>query len=180
MERHHVGRLNTTGDSRGYPPWVHFFGLDPQVLARVGDWSKEQMNKVEQSGEATFMLGAVIMDCRGLVDPKNKPFGRMLPLEVQIKIMFWVHCFYTMDRRKKVVQEFKGLPKCDLTSLPQHPGEDRRWNQVVVRLHSPRRNGCHHCHRMMDHRLSVSEKSVFGGDGLKKMAESLFSGFRLA
>ena len=175
-----MGSLNTRGDSRGYPPWVHFFWFGPKVLVRVGDWSKEQMNKVEQSGEATFMLGAVIMDCRGLVDPKNKPFGRMLPLEVQIKIMFWVHCFYAMDKRKKVVQEFKGLPKCDLTSLPQHPGEDRRWNQVVVRLHSPRRNGCHHCHRMMDHRLSVSEKSVFGGDGLKKMAESLFSGVRLA
>ena len=167
MERHHVRRLNTRGDSRGCPPWVHFFVLWKKVLARVGDWSKEQMNKVEQSGEATFMLGAVIMDCRGLVDPKNKPFGHVLPLEVQVKIMFWVHCFYTMDRRKKVVQEFKGLPKCDLTGLPQHLGEDRRWNQVVVRLHSPRRNGCHHCHRMMDHRLSVSEKRVFfGGDGL--------------
>ena len=123
----------------------------------MGDWSKEQMNKVEQCGEATFMLGAVIMDCRGLVDPQNKPFGRVLPLEVQIKIMFWVHCFYTMDKRKKVVQELKGLPKCDLTGFPQNLGEDRWWNQVVVRLHAPRRNGCHHCHRMMDHRLSVSD-----------------------
>ena len=103
------------------------------------------------------MLGAVIMDCRGLVDPKNKPFGRVLPLEIQIKIMFWVHCFYTMDRRKKVVQEFKGLPKCSLTGFPQNLGEDRWWNQVVVRLRAPRRNGCHHCHRMMDHRLSVSD-----------------------
>ena len=103
------------------------------------------------------MLGAVIMDCRGLVDPRNKPFGRVLPLEIQIKIMFWVHCFYTMDKRKKVVQELKGLPKCDLTGFPQNLGEDRWWNQVVVRLHAPRRNGCHHCHRMMDHRLSVSD-----------------------
>ena len=103
------------------------------------------------------MLSTVIMDCRGLVDPKNKPFGRVLPLEVQIKIMFWVECFYTMDKRKKVVQEFKGLPKCSLTYLPQHLGEDRWWNQVVVRLQAPRRNGCHHCHRMMDHRLSVSD-----------------------
>ena len=100
------------------------------------------------------------MDCRGLVDPQNKPFGRALPLEVQIKIMFWVECFYTMDRRKKVVQEFKGLPKCNLTDLPQHLGEDRWWNQVVVRLHAPRKNGCHHCHRLMDHRLSVSKKCV--------------------
>ena len=97
------------------------------------------------------------MDCRGLVDPRNKPFGRVLPLEVQVKIMFWVECFYTMDKRKKVVQEFKGLPKCDLTGFPQHLGEDRWWNQVVVRLHTPRKNGCHHCHRMMDHRLSVSD-----------------------
>ena len=103
------------------------------------------------------MLGAVIMDCRGLVDPHNKPFGRVLPLEVQVKIMFWVHCFYTMDQRKKVVQELKRLPKCELTGFPQNLGEDRWWNQVVVRLHAPRRNGCHHCHRMMDHRLSVSD-----------------------
>ena len=104
------------------------------------------------------MLDAVIiMDCRGLVDPKNKPFGRVLPLEIQIKIMFWVECFYTMDKRKKVVREFKGLPKCDLTYLPQHLGEDRFWNQVVVRVHAPRKNGCHHCHRIMDHRMSVSD-----------------------
>ena len=103
------------------------------------------------------MLSTVIMDCRGLVDPENKPFGRMLPLEIQIKIMFWVHCFYTMDKRKKVVQEFKGLPKCSLTGFPQHLGEDRWWNQTVVRLHAPRKNGCHHCHRMMDHQLSVSD-----------------------
>ena len=103
------------------------------------------------------MLSTVIMDCRGLVDPQNKPFGRVLPLEVQVKIMFWVHCFYTMDKRKKVVQELKKLPKCDLTGFPQNLGEDRWWNQVVVRLRAPRKNGCHHCHRMMDHRLSVSD-----------------------
>ena len=132
-----MGRLNTRGDSRGCPPWVHFFPYGKKVLARVGDWSKEQMNKVEQSGETTFMLGAVIMDCRGFVDPQNKPFGNVLPLEVQIK----------------------GLPKCDLTGLPQHLGEDRHWNQVVFRLHAPRKNGCHHCHRMMDHRWSVRENS---------------------
>ena len=38
VERHHVGRLNTRGDSRGCPPWVHFFCIGPQVLARGGDW----------------------------------------------------------------------------------------------------------------------------------------------
>ena len=68
------------------------------------------------------MLDAVIiMDCRGLVDPRNKPFGNVLPLEVQVKIMFWVECFYTMDKRKKVVREFKGLPKCAMTRVSQTP-----------------------------------------------------------
>ena len=97
------------------------------------------------------------MDCRGLVDPKNKPFGRVLPLEVQIKIMFWVHCFYTMDKRKKVMREIKSLPYCSITGFPRHLGEFQWWNPVIVRLHAPRTNGCHHCHRIHDHRLSVSD-----------------------
>ena len=95
------------------------------------------------------------MDGRGLVDPRNKPFGRVLPLEVQIRIMFWVECIFTNEKRRKVNQELKGLPKCSLTGFPQHLGEGQWWNQVIVRLNTPRRNGCHHCHRMMDHRFSV-------------------------
>ena len=84
-----------------------------------------KINKGARSGEVTFMLGVVIVNCRGLMDPQNKPFGNVLPLEVQVKIMFWVECFVTMDKRKKVLQEFKGFPKCDVTGLPQHLGEDR-------------------------------------------------------
>ena len=103
------------------------------------------------------MATVIIMDCRGLVDPRNKPFGNVLPLEVQVKIMFWVECFYTMDKRKKVVREFKGLPKCAMTGYPKHLGKGLTWTQVIVRLHAPRTNGCHHCHRMSDHRMSVSD-----------------------
>ena len=101
------------------------------------------------------------MDGRGLVDPKNKPFGSVLPIEVQIRIMFWVNCFYTMDKRKKVVRELKSLPKCDLTLLPHHLGEGRWWNQVVVRLQTNRESYCHHCPRLLDHRLSVREECFF-------------------
>ena len=71
-----------------------------------------------------------------------------------------------MDKRKKVVQELKGLPKCDVTGFPQHLGEGRYWTQVVIRLHVLRGNYCHHCHRLMDHRLSVREEKVFFGNGL--------------
>ena len=99
----------------------------------------------------------VNMKYKGLVDPKDKPFGSVLPFEVQVKIMFWVECFYTMDKRKKLLREFKGLPKCDVTGLPQHLGEDQWWNQVVFRLHTPRKTHCHHCHRIFEHKLSVSE-----------------------
>ena len=127
------------------------------------------------------MLGAVNMDCRGLVDPRNKPFGRVLPLEVQVKIMFWVECFYTMDKRKKVVREIKGLPQCTLTSFPRTLGEYQAWNQVIVRLHAPRTISCHHCHRVLDHRLSVSD--FLSHILLLLMTLTLrnfFSGFRLA
>ena len=72
-------------------------------------------------------------------------------------MMFWVECFYTMDKRKKLLREFKGLPKCDVTGLPQHLGEDQWWNQLVFCLHTPRTSHCHHCHRLFDHKLSVSE-----------------------
>ena len=116
------------------------------------------MNKGNRAERPHSMLDAVFnMDCRGLVDPRNKPFGRVLPLEVQIKIMFWVECFYTMDKRKKVVREFKRLPKCAMSGYPKHLGEGLTWNQVIVRMHAPRTNGCHHCHRMLDHRMSVSD-----------------------
>lgn len=102
------------------------------------------------------------MNCRGLVDPQNKPFGRVLPLEVQIRIMFWVECFYTIDKRRKVVQQFKALPKCSVTGLPQRLGDYSWWNQVVFRINAPIGSGshCHHCRRIMDHRLSVREHRV--------------------
>ena len=70
------------------------------------------------------MLCFANMKYKGLVDSKDKPFGRVLPFEVQVKIMFWVKCFFTMDKRKKLLREFKGLPKCDVTGLPQYLGGD--------------------------------------------------------
>ena len=34
-------------------------------------------------------LLVVVMKYQGLVDPEDKPFGNVLPFEVQVKIMFW-------------------------------------------------------------------------------------------
>ena len=79
--------------------------------------------------------------------------------------MFWADCILTNDKRQKVNEEFKGLPKCNVTGFPQHLGEGQRWNQVVFRLHVPRGSHCHHCHRLMDHRLSVSGYGIGGVHG---------------
>ena len=59
------------------------------------------------------------MKYKGLVDPKNKPFGTLLPFEVQVIIMFWTQCFMTNDRRKKMNAEFTRLPRCLGTDIPK-------------------------------------------------------------
>ena len=152
-----MGMTWTKGHSRGYPPWYTFFVQGKKSWREWVIGGGIRINKGTRSGEVTFMLGVVIMNYRGLVNPQNKPFGNVLPLEVQIKIMFWVECVLTNDKRKKVNQECKGLPKCDVTGLPQHLGQDQWWNQVLVRFHRPRTSHCHHCHRIFDHKLSISE-----------------------
>ena len=86
------------------------------------------------------MLVAVIMKYKGLVDPKDKPFGRVFPFEVQVKIMFWVEYLYTMDKQKKLLREFKGLPKCDVTAC--HNTSDRisggtKWCFAYIRPEQP-------------------------------------------
>jgi len=41
------------------------------------------------------------MKIQGLLDPKDKPFGRVLPIEIQLHILFLAECFLTNDKRKK-------------------------------------------------------------------------------
>jgi len=101
------------------------------------------------------------MKIHGLLDPQNKPFGRVLPLEIQLHILFLAECFVTNDKRRKVNLQLRLLPKCETTGYRQILGENRRWNQVVVRRGVRRQNHCHHCHRLFDHRLSVSAWTLF-------------------
>ena len=79
-----------------------------------------------------------------------------------------------MDKRKKLLREFKGLPKCDVTGLPQHLGQDQWWNQVVVRFHVHRTTHCHHCYRIFDHKLSVREDLLLFWEGLNHTLRLFF------
>ena len=53
-----------------------------------------------------------------IVDPKNKPFGNLLPFEVQVIIMFRTQCFMTNARRTKMNEELTRLPCCLRTGIP--------------------------------------------------------------
>ena len=41
----------------------------------------------------------------GLVDANNKPFGGLLPVEIQVIIMFWASVAEANDKRKKVLAQ---------------------------------------------------------------------------
>ena len=56
------------------------------------------------------------MDCRGLVDPKNKPFGRVLPLEVPVKIMGGV--FLHHGREEEGGARVQGVTEMQFDRLP--------------------------------------------------------------
>ena len=49
------------------------------------------------------------MKYQGLVDPEDKPFGNVLPFEVQVKIMFWV-AFTRWTRERRWCESSRGCP----------------------------------------------------------------------
>ena len=101
------------------------------------------------------------MKYKGLVDPKNKPFGNLLPFEVQVIIMFWTQCFMTNDRRKKMNAEFTRLPRCQTFQSSWH----FRFQAVTVLSFSsamenkpyPRFYGCPHCFNFLAARYTACE-----------------------
>ena len=102
----------------------------------------------------------IAMKYRGMIDLKDKPFGRWLLIEVQWRTVFFAECFVTNDKRRNGMREIQLLPKCAVTGWPQILGDDRQWNQVVRWNRYRRTSYCHHCHRLLDHWLSVSDTNV--------------------
>ena len=101
------------------------------------------------------------MKYKGLVDPKNKPFGTLLPFEVQVIIMFWTQCFMTNDRRKKMNAEFTRLPRCLGTDIPKFVAFSlssgyKSFSPAMENKPYPRFYGCPHCFRRNTQQVSVS------------------------
>ena len=101
------------------------------------------------------------MKYKGLVDPKNKPFGNLLPFEVQVIIMFWTQCFMTNDRRKKMNAEFTRLPPSLGTDIPKFvaflfPSGYKTFSSAMENKPYPRFYGCPHCFRRNTQQVSVT------------------------
>ena len=100
------------------------------------------------------------MKYKGLVDSKNKPFGNLLPFEVQIIIMFWTRCFMTNDRRTKMNEELTRLPCCLRTGIPMFVAFSfssgyKRFSSAMENKPYPRFYGCPHCFRRKTKQYSV-------------------------
>ena len=101
------------------------------------------------------------MKYKGLVDPKNKPFGNLLPFEVQVILMFWTRCFMTNDRRTKMNEELTRLPSCLRTAIPMSVAFSfssgyKRFSSAMENKPYPRFYGCPHCFRRNTQQVSVS------------------------
>ena len=100
------------------------------------------------------------MKYKGLVDPKNKPFGNLLPFKVQVIIMFWTHCFMTNDRRTKMNEELTRLPSCLRTAIPMSVAFSfssgyKRFSSAMENKPYPRFYGCPHCFSRKTKQYSV-------------------------
>ncbi|CAH3034265.1 unnamed protein product, partial [Porites evermanni] len=109
------------------------------------------------------------MNYKGLVDPKNKPFGNVLPFEVQVLIMFWTHCFMTNDERKKMNAEFTRLPRCLETEIPKFVAflfstGYKSFPSALERKPYPRFYGCPHCFRRNTQQVSIDMIVAIGDD----------------
>ena len=95
----------------------------------------------------------------GLVDAKYKPFGRVLPVEIQVIIMFWASVAETNDKRKQVLAQLVIIPVCRNTHIPKYVNLTRhgfqRWHRTVL-VPSGNRNQCAHCCRRQEQQVSVS------------------------
>ena len=101
------------------------------------------------------------MKYKGLVDPKNKPFGNLLPFEVHVIIMFWTQFFTTNDRRTKMNEELTRLPCCLRKSIPMSVAflflsGYKRFSSAMENKPYSRFYGCPHCFRRNTQQVSVS------------------------
>ena len=106
------------------------------------------------------------MNLKGLIDLRDKPFGRVFPVGIQMYIMFWAACSETNDRRKEVNEQLLRIPVCLYTSIPSYVNFTRTtgykpWRKTVYRFETRRHQHCHHCFRRNTQDVSVSVFTYF-------------------
>ncbi|CAH3176774.1 unnamed protein product, partial [Porites evermanni] len=109
------------------------------------------------------------MKYKGLVDPKNKPFGNLLPFEVHVIIMFWTQCFTTNDRRTKMNEELTRLPCCLRKSIRMSVAFSflsgyKRFSSAMENKPYSRFYGCPHCFRRNTQQVSLDMIVAMGNE----------------
>ena len=152
-------------------PFGNLLPLQLQVIIMF--WTQcfltnDRRKKMDACAESTWqdtlccaVFANEAMKYKGLVDPKDKPFGNLLPFEVQVIIMFWTQCFMTNDRRKKMNAEFTRLPSYLGTDIPKlmalsFSSSYKSFSSAMENKPYPRFYGCPHCLRRNTQQVSVS------------------------
>ncbi|KAM7443312.1 hypothetical protein ABFA07_007951 [Porites harrisoni] len=98
------------------------------------------------------------MKFHGLEDANNKPFGRLLPVEIQVIIMLWASVAETNDKRKKVLAQLVRIPVCRNTHIPKYVKITRqgfqRWYRTVLVPFGNLNQGPH-CSRRQEQQVSI-------------------------
>ena len=111
--------------------------------------------------EVFFTAFYVSMNLKGLINLRDKPFGRVFPIEIQLYIMFWAACAETNDLHKKMNEQLLRIPVCLYTSIPLSvnftPSTGYQpWMKTIQRFEIRRNQRCHHCFRRNTQQVSVS------------------------
>ena len=120
------------------------------------------------------------INLKGLIDLRDKPFGRVFPIGIQMYIMFWAASAETNDRRKEVNEQLLRIPICLYTSIPLYVNFTcatgyKPWRKTVYRFETRRNQHCHHCFRRNTQEVSVSVFTYFPFEFYFMLTTKVFS-----
>ena len=104
-----------------------------------------------------------------IIDSRNKPFGAVLPIDVQNRIMWMAMKSTHADGYKKVMEELRKLPVCSITDWCNRPNEDFGFGDVCLLCtlcdrtdctHARDGTRCHWCKLYCDDNKSLYELEV--------------------
>lgn len=148
----------------GTPPWVHFLFIC-DVFPPIPDSVMISLDHVRSATKKGVTHCLTFLACSSTWNTEDWLTRKTSRLVDGCRSKYnGASCFsrnaVTNDKRRDMMHEIRLLPKCAVTGWPQILGNYRQWNQVVRCNRYHRTSYCHHCHWLLDHRLSMSDTNV--------------------